>query len=337
MINRFFQRKNEGIFQLSLTEIAFMLIFILLLLLGLMYFNLLKEKTALLQENRQQQESLANYEQNQKIVADTIKLLQLEKTDPDEIVSQLKAVMETKAEVERLREKLQDQETLLTSLTEILGKNLSSEQLSEKLNELSSFNEHILQAAQNAGIDPSDLKALSDYLSQAIRLNQLVEQALDFPQDLNKAQKEALIAELLAKLNDPNTKESLNLQGQVAYLRKRLESQGGRDLPPCWADPETGSIDYLFRMDIFPNGIKVTPIWADKRADEAKKIPNVDKLAGKLLPRTQFQQLTQAIRALTDEMQCRHYVTIKNHVKDLQTFNNMRYAIEHIFYKRELR
>lgn len=330
-----FQRKNEGIFQLSLTEIAFMLIFILLLLFGLMYFNLAKEhyrQQATLAKYRQ---SLDNYEQNQKVVADAIQLLKIQNVNPDEIISQLKAMIESKSEVELLKAKLQDQENLLTSLTEILGSDLSKEELNERLTELSLFNEQILQAAQNSGVDPKNLDALSDYLKQALQLNKLVESAL--PQDLEQTQKDALIQDLVTKLNDPNTKDNLNLQGQVAYLRKRLESQGGRDLPPCWANPETGNIDYLFRMDIFPNGIKVTPIWATHRAEEASKIPNVDKLSGKLLPRSQFQQLVQPIRKLTDEMQCRHYVHMKNNVTDLKTFNSMRYAIEHVFYKLEVR
>lgn len=334
-MKQLFQRKNEGIFQLSLTEIAFMLIFILLLLFGLMYFKLAKEhhrQQATLAEYRQ---NLDNYEKNQKVIADTIHLLQLNSANPDEIVSQLQAMLESKAEIDRLRAKLQAQEEMLTSLSEILGNDLSQEKLNQKLTELSQFNEQILQVAQNSGIDPKNLNAVMEYLDQALLVNQLVENSL--PQDMDKAQKDLLIRELIANLKDPNTKENLNLQGQVAYLRKRLESQGGRDLPPCWANAETGNIDYLFRMDIFPNGIKVTPIWAEYRAEEAKKIPNVEKLLGKLLPRNQFQQLVQPIRTLTDEMQCRHYVQMKNHVKDLKTFNNMRYAIEHVFYKLEVR
>lgn len=334
-MKQFFQRKNEGIFQLSLTEIAFMLIFILLLLFGLMYFKLVKEhyrQQATLVEYRQ---NLDNYEKNQKVIADTIHLLQLNSANPDEIVSQLQSMLESKAEIERLRVKLQDQEAMLTSLSEIWGSDLSQEKLNQKLVELSQFNEQILQVAQNSGIDPKDLNAVMEYLDQALLINQLVESSLS--QDMDKAQKDLLIRELIANLKDPNTKENLNLQGQVAYLRKRLESQGGRDLPPCWANAETGNIDYLFRMDIFPNGIKVTPIWAEHRNEEAKRIPNVEKLSGKLLLRNQFQQLVQPIRTLTDEMQCRHYVQMKNYVHDLKTFNNMRYAIEHVFYKLEIR
>ncbi|OOF49541.1 hypothetical protein BKK52_03240 [Rodentibacter trehalosifermentans] len=331
-----FNRKNEGIFQLSLTEIAFMLIFILLFLLGSMYFNLVKENQELLQINDQQKELLIDYEGSKQVIAESIKVLQLQTSDPNEIISQLKAMLETNQEIQKLRENLQGQEALLSSLSEILGKDLSREELADKIAEISAFNESILLAAKDAGVDHTDLNAVQNYLTQSVKLNHTIENMLASIPDISEQEREKLIHNLVSKLNDTNTKENINLQGQVAYLRKRLEAQGGRDLPPCWANAE-GAVEYLFKMDIFSSGIKITPIWESHRAEDAKQIPNIEKLSNKILTRAYFQQLTSPIRTLTDEMQCRHYVKIKNHVSDLRTFNNYRYAIEHVFYKLELR
>lgn len=315
-----FKRRNEGIFQLSLTEIAFMLIFILLILLGMMYFNLVKEKEKLQLENQ--------------IIEQVVRQMNLKKDDPEALISHLKEMIKNQAEITALKQKLQDQEALLTRLTEVFGEQaVNSPEFKAKLLALAALDKTMNETANRLGIAESEMP---NYLQQSLQLNQALQNAMNLPNDLLQKEREQILKETVQKLNDPNTKENLDLQGQVAYLRKRLASQGGRDLPPCWAG-EDGSIEYLFRMDILRNGIKVTPVWSEKRAQDVAEIPNAQKLANQTFSRTQFQQLAYPIAEYSKMQQCRHYVMIKNHVSDIRTFNNYRYAIENVFYKLELR
>jgi hypothetical protein len=133
-------------------------------------------------------------------------------------------------------------------------------------------------------------------------------------------------------------KENADLHGQVTYLRKRLDARGGRDYPPCWANEQTGKVEFLFTVDILSEGLRITPAWPDTRQADAAALPGVAKLtAPRPLSRAEFSASMQGIDRLSKTKECRHYVYLKNQVTDLESFNQSRYAIEDFFYKLELR
>ncbi|PJG82908.1 hypothetical protein [Caviibacterium pharyngocola] len=338
-IENAFKKRNDSVFQLSLTEIAFMLIFILLLLLGWMYFLERDKAEHFKQELQQVENKLNEYSDDRKTVSEVLQLLKLRNANPEEIIFELESLLENSKEIERLKEKLTNQDETLTALSEILaeGKH-NKDELVQKLQEVVGFRERIIEHLKEADlqINVNDLNAIEKVLQDSIVLNKQLESMI--PENINQEDRQLFTENLLQQLTHQDMRDNAMLKGQVQFLRKKLrDANGGRDYPPCWANEETGAIDYLFRIDILNNGLKVTPAWIPERAEDAANIPNLEKLINKVHSRGQFQALTNAILVESNEKQCRHYVRMKNNVNNLSLFNNSRYTIENVFYKLEIR
>lgn len=54
-------------------------------------------------------------------------------------------------------------------------------------------------------------------------------------------------------------KANADLRGQIAFLKARLDARGGRDYPPCWAEEMTGKVQFLFTIEILPEGLRLQP------------------------------------------------------------------------------
>lgn len=206
----------------------------------------------------------------------------------------------------------------------------------------------LAEQAQKALID---LPAKSDIevalaLKKHIELQLREQLGLSYPhayeatlaKDLVGAIKEVQVLRRAAEGHAVLTGENSDLRGQVAFLKGKLEAQGGRDFPPCWAGEDTGRVEYLLAIEILPEGLKVSPAWPAKRKEIALALPGIEKLTVPK-PHTlkEFNALMQGIDKLSKEKNCRHYVTIKNQVNDLELFNRYRYGIENYFYKFEVR
>ncbi len=335
---RNFKSRNDNIFQLSLTEIAFMLIFILILLLGWLYFNEKDKAERRLNELNTINEQLEHFSHAQQIVNKVIYKLNLSSKDPDAIITELQSLLDTKEEVIRLREKLQNQDETLTALTEILDVR-KDQDMKQQLQEVIDIRNQLAQALSehNLDLDLNNPETIKQLVQQSAMVETLLNKIIEDNTQLSEKEKQALMSQILDNIiRNPEQIEKATLVGQNAYLRNRLNASGGRDLPPCWVN-ENGEIEYLLRVDIQQNGLKVTPIWAEHRNEDAKSIPNIDHLVNKTHSRGQFQRLAAPIGEISKQQACRHYVTIKNHVRDINLFNNSRYTIESVFYKRELR
>lgn len=113
-------QKNDSVFQLSLTEIAFTIAFLLLLLLG---YLVVKEQT----EREAAQAALAQVQTAERATealntakSELTKQLQDGgKPNPDEVISRLVAAEQLRAERDQLRRKVEDLDAKLTALTEL--------------------------------------------------------------------------------------------------------------------------------------------------------------------------------------------------------------------------
>lgn len=337
----FFKKKNDSIFQLSLTEIAFILIFILLLLLGWLYMDATQKLVKYKNENQQlsvQNEKLENdierYGENYAVVSKALDIIE-SYSNADDLISKLNTVVKNQEQLEALRLKLEKQDETITILTEALRENglddTNNENIKSELKTLIALKKQLLSKLNDSSMTQQDI---IQYLSQAVELRKNIEAVLG--DNISEQERNEALQTFLQKIEENKVKENADLRGQVAYLQRRLNANGGRDLPPCWADEETGKPEFLLHIDITQAGLKIQPAWNDKRAEDVGIIPGLSDLVNKTLPREKFVQLAAPIRTYTDEKQCRHYVYIKNHVNSLKLFNNSRYAIEHVFYKVEL-
>ncbi|GAC1030997.1 hypothetical protein thsps21_18240 [Pseudomonas sp. No.21] len=358
--------KNDQIFQLSLTEIAFILVFILMFLLGSMVAWGHQENQRLLERLRsyvgieQKQADLKKAEQflEDKLVSKNI-------DNPQEVIKNLVDSVRSQNEIIRLKKQLVDQEAKITALSELqkaideAAKGQGDGALvQQRIEQALALTKTIKEQLQEK-LEKTDEKALSedpDYIAKAAK-QQLADKAKidqtftndpllaalagDSPgQKLESLIKEYREVAVLKKEGaDPVMvrKENTDLKGQIQFLKNKLEAKGGLDYPPCWAD-EQGKIQYLFSVELHEHELNVARAWPDTREADAHALPNIQSVmaaASSDYPR--FLDAVKPISDLSRKLNCRHYVRIKNLIPDAVTSDRRRLSIEDYFYKVEVR
>lgn len=359
-------QRNDQIFQLSLTEIVFCIVFILLLLLG---YQVIKE-----QETRMDAEKALAKVQS---VDETKKQLENARlalagelsragvTSAEDVITKLVEAQKSREERDRLRKQVEDLDSRLTALTEL---------------------QRLLEQA--TGDKSEKVKAeIADALTlQAVvrkELNETALQSLKQPSEVNKAAtstlgvlKQAIAttkmlrAEFRTKLGlEPTAategqtvidvvdaakkfgelskdganfsglrKENSDLRGQVAFLKKRLDARGGRDYPPCWAD-ESGKVEFLFTIELRTDSVVITPAWTSRRETDAKALPGISAALAESHSYARFPAVVQSVFnwSKAQDPECRHYVQLKSSISDAVQSDRARLMVENNFYKVEAR
>ncbi|MCU7959463.1 MAG: hypothetical protein KZQ58_05575 [gamma proteobacterium symbiont of Bathyaustriella thionipta] len=130
-------------------------------------------------------------------------------------------------------------------------------------------------------------------------------------------------------------RQQKDLRGQLVYLQKSLQAcTGGVDHPPCWADSQDGSIQYLYHIQLHQQGFSVTPAWPPERAADVKAMPGALALAGQTLSIERFKKMAQPVFHWSQQQGCRHFVQVKDDADtSKQAFKDNLLAIESVFYK----
>lgn len=358
--------KNDQIFQLSLTEIAFILVFVLMFLLGSMVVVEHQKNQRLreqLDASSGAEQKLADLEKAAQILEDALRGNSID--NPEAVIRSLVDSAQTHEEIVRLKQLLVDHEAKITSLSELQkvidetakgqGDGALLQQRIEKALRLSNQLKELLQAE----LENSEDNALYEDPELMVKL---IEQQLADKADIEEAftddpvlaalsgsspsQKlESLIQEYreidaLKKAGfDPLMirRENSDLIGQIQFLKNRLEANGGLDFPPCWAD-ENGRVQFLLTVELHENDLSVSPAWPDSRANDAKALPNISAVLANTTPDyTSFLSAVKPISDLSRKLNCRHYVRIYNRIADAVMSDRRRLSIEDYFYKHEVR
>lgn len=311
--------KNDAIFQLSLTELAFTLAFLLLLLLGRMVVSLEQEKRSLkaqlvlFQATQDSNDSIESKRDVLEHLASDIKV-EFSKCVPakaEEFVSRLESRLGREAELRRQAKVIENLNARVSALAEV--KRLIDER-GKGDQEIAGKLESAL-ATQAAFEAETGKKVVPGKESDAIK-SQLAS---------------------IRRIENAD-KENKNLRGQVAFLSERLNARGGRDHPPCWADEHSGKVQYLFHIQINDDGLAIRPDWPAERAEDAKRLPGIDNLVGvNRLSLAMFREGVAGIDRDSKAKNCRHYVQLAHEVRSLELFNAYRLGVEEFFYKFEIR
>jgi hypothetical protein len=338
--------RTDQVYQLTLTELAFIVIFLILLLTGWMIVKTEDEKTALL---KQRDEALAElsgsgeklarleelHESLRQTEADIRRILVEERRgNPDELLSELVAKSRIVAQNRQLERRIEDLDAQLSALREIRS-------IVEEAANSAGGGEGKTQGEAVAGREAARAEILSALVFKRA-LEQASGKAVERRRERETAQTYAeALRERPTQPADAArrlARENEDLRGQMAWMQNRLAARGGRDYPPCWAEPGTGRPQYLLAIEIRDGGLKIEPAWPPERADEARRLPGVDSLAGAgTVSLSAFRARTQPLDADSRQKNCRHYVRLVNRVKNLDVFNRHRYAVEEFFYKFEAR
>jgi len=359
-------QRNDQVFQLSLTEIAFTISFILLLLLG---YLVVKEQTA-----RMAAETALKLVQTAEGAAATLDAAKRELTaalngagvaKPDEVITKLIAVEDVRAQRDQLKKQVEDLDAKLTALTELQKKlekaaqSARPEIIQKEVEAALALQENVRKFLENDETptqptvpQPAAKKDTLERVKQAIaaigELRKQLKTQLNI--DLTPGKETGTIRDVvtaaksygeLAKSGaNPNQikKENSDLRGQVAFLKNRLDARGGRDFPPCWAD-ETGKVEFLFTVELKTDSVVVAPARPQRREATARELPGIDAVLASPLTNQNFISSIQGIFNWSKRQnpECRHYVQLKSSIPDAVQSDRARLMVENYFYKTEAR
>ena len=228
---------------------------------------------------------------------------------------------ELEVEISRAQKNLDDSfkrlQLLESALSRItgLGPNPSREQLDQAFERL--------QAVEN--------------ISQIATENALLkEQMQQLQHELNRINPNAKPMQTLKALIEKTQtaqRDQQNLRGQLHFLQQQLKGNG-LDHPPCWADPETGTIQYLYRITIHEQTLRIEPAWPDSRSNDIRAIPGALNLAGQTLDLETFKVKAEPVYQWSNAHECRHFVRIHDDpLTTKHTFKTALLTIESVFYK----
>ena len=284
-------QRNDQVFQLSLTEIAFTIAFLLLLLLGYLVFKEQSERLAA-------EAALAKVQSAERAASalNTAKAqlsAQLQSagaSNPDEVISKLVAAEDVRAERDQLRQRVDDLDAKLTALTE-LKKQLEQAAASrrpevtqdEVLSALA-LQEQVRDAVEQSLAEPpkpASAQASSTTASKAASASQATPGA---PAPVNKAtrDKQALAAvrqaltatsELRRQLKEKLDKELVAGKEGQTVREVVAAARGYGELAKAGQNPETlkkensdlrGQVAFLKNRLDARGGRDYPPCWADE-------------------------------------------------------------------------
>lgn len=358
--------KNDQIFQLSLTEIAFILVFILMFLLGSMVVQEHQKNQLLLE----QLNAFPEIEKKQAYLEKASQLLEQKLfgkdiDNPEEVIKSLVESVQAQEEIARLKKQVVDHEAKITALSEVQkvidetakGQGdgaLVQQRIEQALALTKEIKEQLqenLEKVEEKALfeDPGFVaKIAKQQLADKAKIDDvftddplLVALAGDAPgQKLESLIKEYREIDTLKKEgSNPIVvrKENSDLKGQIQFLKNKLEAKGGLDFPPCWAD-EQGKIQYLLSVELHENELNVSRAWPDSRDGDAQSLPNISTIIENAKPDySAFLRGVKPISDLSRKLNCRHYVRIKNMIPDAVISDRRRLSIEDYFYKVEVR
>lgn len=362
-------RRNDQVFQLSLTEIAFTVSFILLLLLGYLVF---REQA----ERREAERALAEVTSSERATAAMKEAQQQFQealgrggvANPSEIISRLLQGEAVREERDRLRRQVEDLDAKLTALVEIQrsletmapadretstrDSVLSALALEAQINKVleqaqapAPDNHPFGKAASGRPARAEQVKMVKDAIAATTALKAQFKEQLGVEslssEGVREVVRDAKRYRELAKsgaTGEAVKKENSDLRGQVAFLKNRLYARGGRDYPPCWAD-EAGKVEFLFSVELRADGVLISRAWPERRASDAAALPGVSDALAKAHPQSEFPGKVQPVLdwSRRQDPECRHYVQLRSTIPDAVQSDRARLMVENFFYKVEAR
>ncbi len=351
--------KRDSVFQVSLTEIAFTIILLLVMLFG-------ARLTSSIRTEHEQAAQLAEKTREVEILKEQLQQFGgICKPDPEDPVEPMmpcikcvsvlgKMTKEEAAdslnlgqELMRLWKALQHPDRKLTvddykQLLLANGRDYASSPLTrEEIERRTDLGIALDEIWRNA--DPELRPTYDEYEDL---LKQIAERLVKgerpiWAEELNEEQKklqEALAA--IDKLQAEAEQHRADLQAcekTTEFFRRRA----GMDLPPCWVTDDGKSVQYLFNVRLMePDRVEIVPGWIPEREAEAMSMAPVRSMVEKqFMTMSEFRTFGRELLKLSVDSKgeaCRHFVRMKNEIEDRAPADRARLTLEQYFYKYEL-
>jgi hypothetical protein len=318
--------RNDQVFGVSLSEIAFTLMFVLMLLLGFMVLKERADKDVALRKlesSRQTENAQAAVQALKQAEERMVELLRRQGVaNPEKVVEALVAGGTSLAEQERQQEQIQD--------------------LNRRLVALDAFRGEIEKAAQKPG-----QSVVRERVEQALNLQQeLRKQAKEkLNRDLQPGQEVKLLAELVEAAKAlsasadgaaiPPQVELGKLRSQVAFYENR-DKLRGLVHPPCWMNKQGGT-EYIFNVQTMSDGFVVSRGWPAYREADARASPGFDQITAKGNGAMTPQQFIAGATPFLDygkkqSPECRHFVYLSTSISEADKRDEARQVVNRYFY-----
>lgn len=297
------QNSKDSVFQLSLTEIALILAFLLLILLGMLYSFEKNKNDVLASSLEDANAKISHFELLHSLDILEIKFNKL-KVDIESFlvannITEVHSVIDDLISASVLESKLRDLEI--------------------KLAQLESSDSACAQLASVLGEDFDPLFFAN-----------LKEQSLQFEETLSMLRDNGYLVSSVADLNS----HFFNNVNEV----KRLQRQcGGGSIGPCWVDDRLRTQN-LLNITLEPEHISVSiPNLPPNRMAEMMELPSIDLATRSTIPYNEFESsfgpILQWSRNRNPE--CRHYVSIRSNILLTQDSTPRRVQVQRYFYPDE--
>ncbi|UIF88587.1 hypothetical protein [Cupriavidus sp. UYPR2.512] len=330
------KKSQDQIFQVSLTEVAFTVTFILLLLLGYKVMLLQRERDEA-RRNVEAVPAMQTLKQGLESMKDQIgrMLSGAGVRNPDEVISKLVEGEKAKVERVRLQDRIKELDKQLTALSAIkanvekAGKDQQPQATADQvINAINTKADLYREVKVKLGVDiqpGKEAEIIRKVIEDAGKYAALPKEVVENTDGLKKETTDL-------------KKDNAGLRGQIAFLQKRLNANGGRDYPPCWLTM-AGKIEYLFAMELRADGIVISPAWPSNREQEARALSGMAEMLSGPMSEAQFSSRVRGIFDWSNRQSpaCRHYVQIKSLISDAVQSDRTRLTVENFFYKTEIR
>jgi hypothetical protein len=310
------RQKNDMVFPVSLSEIAFTLVFILMLLVGFMFLSEREghdEAKARVAELEQRQfspraaaEATAAMAQAQASLTEAMSKAGVASPEQAaDLVKEFTNVGEARARQAELRQEVLDLTRKLVALEEVRGRvEQAGRKIDERLtrdeveralavvNEITQQTEPPASAGSSPTTKPFDRQQAVERVRQALAATrELRDQAkAKLGVDVAAGQEPQLVRDVVesarlaaAAARDKSSpaalrRENETLRSQVAFYDKR-DKLRGLDHPPCWMDADS-KIEYIFNVQTTSAGFVVTRGWLAHREGQARASAGFENLMG---------------------------------------------------------
>lgn len=338
--------KNDVVFPLSLTEIAFTLVLLLVMLLGILLLN--KEQT--LSETQRALESCQrqNYggacapDKNEKWIDPMMpctkcisSVTDLSRDESRQVIEIGKKALEG-WKAEHPEEGVESDAFLRFKQDVISGAKTLAKERDGKSAKVLDMAKELVDRWKREHPDKSlDSESFRQYRKSLLEDAKAIAQGhevIRLEGDADKKLKE--LEHGLSQCQEARASDSDKLE----YYKTRA----GIDLPPCWV--KNGRPQYTFTITLLPGQQMVLErAWPDDRQEDAMKLPGMGELIprfGSPMPIAQFmpyeEQILKYSNTADDGKACRYYVRLGSKIPDTQSATRARHQIEHGFYKYEL-
>ena len=300
-------RKEKFLFNVTLTELTFIIFLIFILLFSRKVLSLTKNVDTV---NKTNEELLQKLEDANKNHINSL----------TQIEAQKKTIYELEKNNDDLFKKLTLQESSVKKCEEFMNQFHEGDMSFTRLFD----NEELL----------SEIKKLEEDKSQLeFKLKEFEKYLADFDYEKSISENSASLNDVFENLSDCELAVN-EAKNREKYLRRRC----GNDWPACWSDSE-GRQEFIYAITLNENHLTVAGIWPSHRNDDIEFIPNAKALPSNSMSLSDFEKNAEPILNWSKEKECRHYVKIIDNTEPTSKvkYKSMKKIVEGYFYKFDVR